>query len=151
SEERSAARPQKLKHLTRDGTEALDFVLRLMLRGAHAGQRHPFGFIADEKCDGRHAGRDYAARGAGRVLEHRGMRRKTSPSDRSGEAELVKDLRIVVADPAGQNLPFPGTGGDFESLQLAEDFERATLVAKLRSGGHVLPAQKPSHESGCGH
>src|SRR5262244_2831369 len=71
-----------------------------------------------------------------------------SPSHRASETELVKEFGIVVADAARQHLPFPGAGWDFKSLELAQDLQRAALVANLRARRHVLPAQQPAHEGG---
>ncbi len=45
-----------------------------------------------------------------------------------------------------QNLPLPGIGWNFKSLQLAQHIERGAFSLHLRSRGYMLPAQKPAHE-----
>ena len=67
------------------------------------------------------------------------MRRQSSPADRSGEAKLIEPLGIVIDDAACQHLPLPGVGRNFKSLELAHDFERATLARDLSSRRHMLP------------
>ena len=63
--------------------------------------------------------------------------------------ELVEFGRIVVDDALREDLSFPGAGGNFETLQLLDDFQCAAFAAKLRSRRNMLPAEEPSHES-CG-
>src|SRR5215470_10562478 len=71
---------------------------------------------------------------------------EASPTDRTGQAELIEPLGIVIGDTPCEDLPLPCVGGNFESLELSEDFERGTLTLRLRSRGDMLPAQEPAHE-----
>ena len=64
-----------------------------------------------------------------------------TPTDCSGQAELVKKLGIVIRNPARQDVLFPGIGWYFKALQLAKDFERASFSQDLRPGSDMLPAQ----------
>ena len=74
------------------------------------------------------------------------MRRQAAPADGAGQAKLIERVGIVVGDAARQNVALPGVGGNFETLQLAQNFKRAAFAAELRSGRDVLPAQQPAHE-----
>src|SRR5258708_1232223 len=77
------------------------------------------------------------------------MWREPSPAHSAGQAELIEDFGIIIADAPCQRLPFPCAGGDFESLELAQNLQRAAFITKLRAGSDVLPAQEPAHESSC--
>ena len=109
-------------------------------------REHPIGFIANKKCDRRDAGGNYAAIIFAAIFESGGVRRETSPADSSSEAKLIENFWIVIGDARGKNVAFPGVGGSFETLKLANDFERAALAENLRAVCGVLPAQQPAHE-----
>ena len=74
------------------------------------------------------------------------MRGEASPSNCAGQAELIEPLGIVVSDTPGEHLALPCVGGNFESLELAEDFKRGTFALQLRSRRDMLPAQEPAQE-----
>ena len=75
---------------------------------------------------------------------------QTTPSDRASEAQLIEMGRVVIRDATSQHKPFPGICGNFEALQLADDFQRAVLTAHLCSRSNMLPSQQPVHElRGC--
>src|SRR5260370_7506619 len=71
-----------------------------------------------------------------------------SAAHSAGQAELIEDFGIIIADAPCQRLPFPCAGGDFESLELAQNLQRAAFITKLRAGSNVLPAQEPAHKRG---
>src|ERR1700746_3840205 len=104
--------------------------------------RHPIGFFANEERHGRNTGRNHSPLALARVREGCGMRRKASPTHGTGKAKLVKPFRVVVCDSARENLPLPGVGGAFKTLQLAKNFQGSTFARDLRAGRDVLPAKK---------
>src|SRR5262249_33867748 len=108
---------------------------------ANIGQCHPFGFVANKESDGRDAGWNNAAGPDRRIIQHRRMWRQSSPTHGPGQAELIEEFWIVVADAARPNLPFPGAGWNFKPLQLAKHFQRTMFIANLRSRSNMLPAQ----------
>ena len=69
------------------------------------------------------------------------MRGQPSPAHRSGQAKLVEPLGIVVGDATRQHLTLPRVSWNFESLQLAKNFQRRALALNLRSGRDMLPTQ----------
>src|SRR5262245_26008552 len=79
------------------------------------------------------------------------MRREPAPANGAGEAKLVEYLGVVIADAPRQYLALPCARGDLKSLELAQDLERAVLIARLRARRNVLPAEKPAHEGGGGY
>ena len=72
--------------------------------------------------------------------------RNPSPADRARQTELVENLRVVIRDSARQDLRLPGTGRNFEALQLPDDFEQPALAPRLRARREVLPVEQPAHE-----
>ena len=74
------------------------------------------------------------------------MRREPSPADRSRQAKLIQMRRIVIRDSPSENKALPRTRRNFETLQLAQHFERSMLAPYLRSRSNMLPAQQPIHE-----
>src|SRR5262249_33199141 len=111
------------------------------MSSANIGQCHPFGFVADKESDGRDAGWNNPAGAHRRVIEHCRMWRQPPPTHSAGQAELIEEFWIVVADSSRQNLPFPGAGWNFKTLQLATHFQRTMFIANLRSRSNMLPAQ----------
>ena len=107
---------------------------------------HPIGFFAHEECNWSHAGRNHPPLAGSRIVKRSGMRRQPSPTDRSGKAELVQPLGIVVRNASAENVPLPGTGGNFKSLQLSQHVERGAFSLHLTPGRDMLPAQQPAHE-----
>ena len=107
---------------------------------------HPVGVIAHKKSDGSDAAGDDAAAALSAFVQHRGMRRQAAPSDRSSQAEIVQGRRIVVGNAPLENFAFPGIGGRFVALQLAQDFQHSAFSEGQRSGSNVLPARQPAHE-----
>ena len=130
---------------------------------------HPIRLFADEERNGRDSGRNHAplarsdclyrfAVGANcsrrrRIpstavarVQRRRMRGQPSPSHNSREAKLIDVGRLVIRNPPRQHETLPCVRGNFKSLQLANDLERAMLAAHLRAGGDMLPAQQPVHE-----
>ncbi len=59
------------------------------------------------------------------------MRREPSPAHRTGEAELVEPLGIVIGDASGKDVSLPGIGGNFKTLQLTKNFQRPSLADEL--------------------
>src|SRR5262249_39073209 len=104
SKERRSALLQELQNLLGSIAQAARF--RLLRRGIV--RRHPVGFLAHEKGDRRHAGRDHAPLACGSILERCWMRRKPAPADGSGKTKFIEPLGIVVSDAASQNMPLPG-------------------------------------------
>src|SRR5205085_10308082 len=100
----------------------------------------------NEECNGCNAGRNDTPRPSSGILQHGGMRREPAPAHSSGKAKLIEKFRIVVADAPGEDLPLPGAGWNFKSLQLAQDFHGPMLIAGLRTMGNMLPAEQPAHE-----
>src|SRR5260370_31226763 len=76
------------------------------------------------------------------------MRGQAAPADGTGEAELVKQLGLVVRDAARENWALRGICGSFEALQLWQRFEQPALAEELRAGRDVLPSEDPVHELG---
>ena len=109
-------------------------------------RRHPVGFFAHKERDGSHAGGNHAPLARGGILQRGGMRRQPSPADGAGQAELIEPGGIVIRDAPRQNLALPGIGGNFKSLQLAQNLERGALALHLSARRHMLPAQQPAHE-----
>src|SRR5262249_33676590 len=129
---------------------------------------HPVSVLAHEECNRRHTSRNDAPLTWGdpfpictqfvavraissACIERRRVRRESSPSNRSGKTQLIEVRRLVARDSAAEYIALPGTRGNFETLQLAQDFERAVFAADLCPGSKVLPAQQPIHELRCGH
>src|SRR6185312_10476466 len=139
---------QELENFTSARAKPAHFLLGVTVRRLHAGQRHPFSFIADKESDGSNARGNNPASTAGRVFQHRRMRGKASPADGAGKAELIKHLRIIIDDPASQNMALPCACWNFKALQLAQHLHRAMLSPRLRSRSNMLPAQQPAHERG---
>ena len=81
-------------------------------------------------------------------LERGRMRREPAPADRAGEAELIEtSAGRIIGDAARAEFgASQALAGRLETLQLANDFERAAFAEKLRAGRDVLPAQQPAHE-----
>ncbi len=141
-EERCSPLAQEVQHLTRAFAQAAG----LGLIYVNPARSHPVGLFAHEECDRRHAGRNHAPFPSRGVIERGRMRRKPSPADGAGQAELVEPGGIVVGDAPGENLPLPGIGGNFESLQLPQHIQRGAFARHLRCWRDMLPAQQPAHE-----
>ena len=94
---------------------------------------HPVGVIAHEKGDGRNAARDNAAAAFAVVVQHRGMRRQAAPSHCAPQTKIVQGSGIVVGNAALENLAFPGIGGRFVALQLAQDLQRSAFSERQRA------------------
>src|ERR1051326_2069673 len=107
---------QEGKHFTRACAKTANFLLGVTMRGFDAGQRHPFSFIANKKRYGGNARGHDSAPAAGRIFQHCRMRRKAAPSYSAGQAELIKHLRIVVAEAARKNVALPRARRDFKAL-----------------------------------
>src|SRR5215831_17026067 len=97
----------------------------------HAGQRHPFGVIADEEGDRSDACRYHAASARARVLQHCRMRRQTSPADCACERKLIEKSRVVVDQASRKYLAFPCAGRDFKPLELTKNLQQAAFIAQL--------------------
>src|SRR5947199_7872346 len=114
---------------------------------------HPVAVLPYEECDRRDPSRDHSpssfassfAVSSARVERSR-MRRKTSPSHRARQTELVEMCRLVTGNAAPENVPFPCTSRNFKALELPDNFQRAVLAAHLRSRSDVLPPQQHIHE-----
>src|ERR1051325_8181257 len=148
--ERGSPSMEELEDFTSARAQPAHFLFRVTVRRLHAGQCHPFSFIADAEGDGSNACGNNSAPTAGRIFQHRRMWRKTSPADGAGKTELVKHLRIVIANPARQNVALPCACRDFKALQLAQHLHRAMLSPGLGTRRNMLPAQQPAHERGGG-
>ena len=74
------------------------------------------------------------------------MRRQASPTNRAGEAKLIKPLGIIIGNAMREYVTLPGVGGNFKSLQLTNDLKRSAFTLQLGSRRDVLPAQQPPHE-----
>src|SRR5579863_7738859 len=79
-------------------------------------------------------------------IQRRRVRRQSSPTDRSRQAKLIQPLRIVIRNPPRQNLPLPSIRRNLESLQLLQNFQRASFTRCLRPRSHMLPSQQPPQE-----
>src|SRR5207249_4906058 len=133
--ERSASLAQVFENLLPDSAQPL------AVAGAVV-RRHPVRIFADEESDRGYAGRNHPATTVSiRSLECRRMRRQPSPSDRTGEAELIKPLGIVIGNTMREYVTLPGVSGNFKTLQLADNFESGAFALQLGSGRNVLPAQ----------
>src|SRR4029077_14912531 len=76
------------------------------------------------------------------------MWRYPTPACRTGQAQLIEDLRIVIGDAAAQDLALPSIRGSLKTLHLLQDFQRAAIAQHLARRCNVLPAQQPAHELG---
>ena len=147
SKKRRSALAQKVENVPGNFTQAPRLVRvggrvsRDRVTGAWAMGRHPVGFLANEECNGGHAGRNHPAFSGRRVIEGSGMRRQASPTDRAGQAKLVEPFGIVVRNTAAQDMPFPRAGRNFEPLQLAQYIKCGAFSLNLTSRREVLPAQ----------
>ena len=101
---------------------------RLGLLRCGVVRAHPVGFLAHEECDRGHAGWNHPAFSSSRILKRRRMGRQAAPAHSSRQAKLIKPLGIIVRNAPAQNLPLPGIGGDFKSLQLSQHIERRALA-----------------------
>src|ERR1051325_5807057 len=146
--ERGSPSMEELEDFTSARAKHAHFLFRVTVRRLHAGQRHPFSFIADEEGDGSNACGNNPASAPRRIFQHRWMRRKAAPADGAGKTELVKNLWIVTANPARQNVALPCACRNFKALQLAQHLHRAVLSPRLRPRRNMLPAQQPAHERG---
>src|ERR1700687_5394938 len=109
-------------------------------------RNHPLRLLADEEGNGSDAGRDDATSNAVLLLARGGVRRKSPPSHRPGQTELVEKVGIIISDSPPENLPLPTIGLRFKALELLKHLECAALAENLRAGRDVLPSQQPVHE-----
>ena len=86
------------------------------------------------------------ARFAAILIVERGMGRQSAPDNRSGQAQLIQQLRRVLSDSAPKHIAFPGGGGHFVSLQLLDYVKRAVRAMQLCARLHVLPVIQEPHE-----
>src|SRR5215469_1857798 len=107
---------------------------------------HPVRVIADEKGNRGNTRRNHTPSAGSDRFERCRMRRQSSPADRSGQTELIENLRRIVRNALPQNAVFPGVRRCLKSLQLPQELECAALARELRTRCSVLPAQKPAHE-----
>src|SRR5262249_61016641 len=114
SEKRCPALAQEVENLPSSRTEAAS----LGWIGCRMPWRHPIRLFADEKRDGCNAGGNDPPFSVSRILKRRRMGRKSAPCHCPAQTELVQPLWIVVPQASRQDLPLPGVGWNFESLQL---------------------------------
>ena len=123
----------------------------LFERGEHVGGgvgergRGPVPGPATSQSASSRRNREMGAMRVGRIRcpspsVNAGMGGDAGPHDFAGEAEFVEQFGFVLGDSAGKDLRFPGGGGDFVALQLADDLEHAVGSVQLRSRAGVLPA-----------
>ncbi len=80
------------------------------------------------------------------LIIERGMRRQPSPDNFTGNTKLVEQLGGVLPDPPAKHVAFPGSRGNFVTLQLLDDVQRAVRPMKLRAGLQMLPVIQEAHE-----
>src|ERR1700691_1103086 len=68
------------------------------------------------------------------------MRREPAPGYFTSETKVVEIFGVVARHPRGQNLLLPRRRGEFASLHLAHDLQRAVDAMQLRARIEVLPA-----------
>ena len=106
---------------------------------------HPIGVITHKKSDRGDAARNDAAAALAVLVEHRGMRRQSAPSDYSAKAKIVERGWIVIGDAALENFSFPAIGRRFVALQLAQNFKQSVFPESKRPGSDMLPSRRIFH------
>src|SRR3569833_1501226 len=104
--------------------------------------RKPVHRLAQEEGDGRDASGPHAAAFAvfKRLWGEGRVRRDPAPHDLPGKTELVEIRRVVIPNAAVEDLALPCRCGNFVTLQLPDDLQRAFGAVQLRARRHVLPA-----------
>ena len=72
---------------------------------------------------------------------------KPSPTYGTGKAKLIEPFGIVIRNAAAQNVPFPGAGGNLESLQLPQHIEGGAFSLHLAPGATCC--QRNSQRMNC--
>src|SRR6185295_18599716 len=89
-------------------------------------------------------------RGGVRAGEEPDAGGEPGPTDFAGEAERVEERRFVAVDAQREDVALPGVRGDFESVELFDDFVNAVDAGQARRRRHVLPGEEEAHEVGGG-